>query len=75
MRHRHINDTGYSLTAIESIIDRGKRVDWAKLQIAARSDKNIARKIFHMASHNLAHPYTIRFHYWYHFAGELLKEE
>ena len=75
MQHRHINDTGYTLQAIDSIIDRGKRIDWGRLQIAARSDLEIARKVLHIAGHNLEHPYTIRYHYWYHFAKKLLQGE
>ena len=74
MHHRHITDTGYTLQAIDGIIDRGKRSDWGTLQIAARSDLDIARMVLHVAEHNLDHPYTIRYHYWHHFANMLLRE-
>ena len=68
MIHRHINDTGYSLAAIDSIIERGQRKDWALLQITMRDNLELCRKVLHVASHNLEHPYTIRHHYWYHYA-------
>jgi hypothetical protein len=74
MRHRHINDTGYSLPAIDSIIERGRREDWALLQIQLRRDPDLCRKVFAVAVHNLDHPYTIRYHYWYHYAKEHLPD-
>ncbi|GHV39393.1 hypothetical protein FACS1894187_19310 [Synergistales bacterium] len=73
MSHRHINDTTYTLPAIDSIIEHGDRPDWAALQIAMRSDPELCRKVFNIACHNLDHPYTIRYHYWYHFAKERLE--
>lgn len=73
MLHRHINDTGYSLTAIDDIIERGRRKDWAELQIAVRDDPDLCGKVFEYARKNLEHPYTIRFHFWYHYTGKLLK--
>ena len=73
MIHRHIEDLEYSLPAIDSIIERGKRGDWAALQIAVRSDPDICRKVLRIARHNLEHPYTNRYHFLYRFAIEQLK--
>jgi hypothetical protein len=75
LEHRHITDIGpeYSLAAIDSVIERGQRKDWALLQITMRDNLDLCRKILHVAEHNLEHPYTIRYHYWRHFARELLK--
>ena len=73
MRHRHIDGTDYSLPAIDAIIERGQRRDWTELQIKLRSDPSLCRKVFDIASHNLDHPYTIRYHYWYHYAKTYLK--
>jgi hypothetical protein len=75
MRHRHIDDTGYGLPAIDGIIERGQREDWALLQINLRRDPDLCRKVFDIASHNLDHPYTIRYHYWYRYAKEHLPDE
>ena len=73
MNHRHITDTGYSLAAIDSIIERGQRKDWALLQIAVRDNPDLCRKVLRIAGHNLEHPYTIRYHYWYHYAQKQLR--
>ena len=73
MNHRHITDNEYSLAAIDSIIERGQRKDWALLQISMRDNADLCRKVLRIASHNLEHPYTIRYHYWYHFARDRLK--
>ena len=73
MNHRHIIDAGYSLAAIDSVIERGQRKDWALLQISMRDDLGLCRKVFHVASHNLEHPYTIRYHYWYHYSKKQLQ--
>jgi hypothetical protein len=75
LKHRHTNDTGYTLTAIDSIIERGKRPDWAELQIAMRSNPEICLDVLHMAKHNLEHPYTIRYHYWYFLAMKYLSKK
>jgi hypothetical protein len=73
MDHRHITDTGYSLAAIDSVIERGQRKDWALLQIAMRDNPELCGKVLQIASHNLEHPYTIRYHYWYHYARKQLQ--
>jgi hypothetical protein len=73
VNHRHITDTGYSLAAIDSVIERGQRKDWALLQIAMHNDLGLCGKVLQIASHNLEHPYTIRYHYWYHYAHKQLQ--
>ena len=75
MEHRHIEDTSYSLPAIDGVIERGKRRDWAALQIMVRSDPELCRRVLKVARHNLEHPYTIRYHYWYHYAMRYLKND
>jgi hypothetical protein len=74
MRHRHIEDSGYSLAAIDSIIERGQRKDWAALQITMKDNPDLCRKVFNLARYNLEHPYTIRYHYWYHYSKERLRD-
>ena len=75
MQHRHITDTGYSLAAIDSVIEHGQRKDWALMQIAMRDNLDLCRKVLHVANHNLEHPYTIRYHYWRHYARKQLQAE
>jgi hypothetical protein len=38
MNHRHIEGHGYSLAAIDDVIERGGRVDWAELRDSAKAD-------------------------------------
>ncbi len=75
MRHRHIDDTTYTLPAIDSIIEHGHKHDWARLQIAVRSDPNVCEKVLKIAEHNLSHPFTIRYHFWYHYARKFSKSK
>ncbi|MDR1623083.1 MAG: hypothetical protein LBS00_11980 [Synergistaceae bacterium] len=44
------------------------------LQIKLRSDPVVCRKVFDIASRNLDHPYTIRYHYWYYYAQAHLND-
>ena len=68
MRHRHIDDTDYTLPAIDSIIERGCREDWAALQIAVRRDPAVRGRVLEVAANNLDHPYTDRYRFWFHYA-------
>jgi hypothetical protein len=47
MEHRHLNGDSLSLAAIDDIIERGQRDDWARLARAAKDDYTgeIANKI------------------------------
>lgn len=75
MRHRHLNNSDYSLMAIDDIIERGKRSDWGALQVKLRSDPDLCRRVFRLSASNLKHPYTMRFHYWFHYTKELLDRD
>jgi hypothetical protein len=72
MEHRHITDTGYTRPAIDDIIERGGKNDWAALQSMVRSDPDLCRKVNEIASHNLDHPFTIRYHFWLAYSKEFL---
>lgn len=64
MQHRHLDGVGYSLPKIDDIIERGGKSDWVLLQRAVRNDVSLARDVFGIASHNINHPYTIRYGFW-----------
>ena len=38
MKHRHLNHEGFTLAAIEDILDRGTLPDWAPLVRAIKAD-------------------------------------
>lgn len=64
MQHRHLDGGGYSLPKIDDIIERGDKRDWVLLQQAVRKDSVLAKDVFGIASHNINHPYTIRYGFW-----------
>ncbi len=43
MRHRHLDDPGFTLAAIDDIIERGQLEDWVELGLAARNEAVRAR--------------------------------
>ncbi len=45
MKHRHLTDDAYTLAAIDDVIDRGGRADWAALRDAACVDQGVLKKI------------------------------
>jgi len=44
MGHRHLNHERYTFAAIDDVIERGGRTDWAKMRRAAETDPEIAKK-------------------------------
>jgi len=38
MKHRHLTHEGFTLAAIEDVLDRGRMPDWAALIVAIRAD-------------------------------------
>jgi hypothetical protein len=72
MKHRHLNHQGYTLAAIDDIIARGKREDWADLGNAAEADPEIVKKIIHVCRANVGDPYNQRHRFWLRYAEEKL---
>ncbi|MDR3078283.1 MAG: hypothetical protein LBV15_05935 [Planctomycetota bacterium] len=70
MRHRHLDtpDGVYTLPAIESIIERGGKEDWARLYLVVKARKEVRDRVFQAARAQLDNPYTIRYHFWRKFA-------
>jgi hypothetical protein len=55
MRHRHLTeDAGWSLPAIDDILDRGKPRDWAELGTEVLRDPygEVAQRIVHVCKHH-----------------------
>lgn len=74
MLHRYLNDgVGYILPAIDDVIDRGKRADWAELRSAALADRDLMEKILRVALAHAEDPYAQRYHFWRHYAEDHLK--
>jgi hypothetical protein len=73
MVHRHLNHEEYTLAAIDDVIARGKRRDWAELRMAALSDRNVMEKVLRVCIAQVQSPYAQRHHFWRHYAEQHLK--
>jgi hypothetical protein len=74
MLHRHLNDgVGYILPAIDDVIERGKREDWAQLRSAALKDRAVMERILRVALAHAHGPYAQRYHFWRQHAEQHLR--
>jgi len=73
MLHRHLNHRQYTLAALDDVIDRGKREDWAQLRSVALNDRMIMEKILRVALAHAQEPYAQRYHFWRHYAEQHLR--
>lgn len=65
MIHRHISDiNSLSSVAIDDIIDRGKRPDWAFLRDAMSQDLNVVRRVKKVCAAHLSDIYDQKYHFW-----------
>lgn len=53
MEHRHLNHSGYTLAAIDSVITRGTPADWQALKAACATDPALLKKIEQVCRPNL----------------------
>ena len=70
MEHRHIQ-TGkvLSVAAIDDIIDRGGRDDWAFLRDQSRGDASVMEKIRRVCKAHCSDPFDQKYHLWSLYAG------
>jgi hypothetical protein len=70
MEHRHIQ-TGevLSAAAIDDIIDRGGRADWAFLRDQSRGDASVMEKIRRVCEAHCSDPLDQKYHLWSLYAG------
>ena len=73
MQHRHLNHEGYTLAAIDDVIERGKRQDWVELRAAALGDRLIMQKILRVAQAHTQDPCAQRHHFWRQYAEQHLR--
>jgi len=73
MLHRHLNHERYTLAALDDVIERGKRADWAELRAAALMDRTLMEKIQRIAQVHAQDPYAQRYHFWRQYAEEHLR--
>jgi hypothetical protein len=64
MINRHIHPGGLSLAAIDDIIERGTRSDWAGLRDSAKADPSLLPKIRQVCDARVSDPGAQRHYLW-----------
>ena len=73
MEHRHLNQSKIlSTAAIDDIIDRGGRADWAFLRDRSREDESIMAKILRVCAAHSSDPFDQKYHLWSLYARQAL---
>ena len=72
MLHRHLTHQQFTLAAIDDVIARGKRQDWAALRRAALADRDMLGKVLRVCQAHVADPYAQRYHFWKQYAERYL---
>jgi hypothetical protein len=72
MVHRHLNHGNYTLAAIDDLIARGKRQDWAEMRRAALADRGLMEKVRRIAAARGQDPYAQRYRFWRRYAEQKL---
>lgn len=72
MIHRHLNHQNLTLAAIDDVIARGKRRDWAELREEALSDRTVMEKVLQVCQAQTVDPYAQRYHFWKQYAERYL---
>jgi hypothetical protein len=72
MLHRHLNHEKFTLAAIDDVIGRGKRQDWAELRCAVLRDQTLLEKVLRVCKAHVADPYAQRYHFWKQYAERQL---
>jgi hypothetical protein len=72
MLHRHLNHQEYTLAAIDNVIARGKRRDWAELREEALGNRTVMEKVLRVCQAHIADPYAQRYHFWKQYAERKL---
>ncbi len=68
MIHRHLNHQQFTLAAIDDVIARGGKHDWAELRQAALSDRRVLEKVLRVCQAHITDPYAQRYHFWKQYA-------
>jgi len=66
--HRHLTHQQFTLAAIDDIIARGQRRDWAALRRAALADRTVLEKVLRVCQAHVTDPYAQRYHFWKQYA-------
>ena len=64
MLHRHLNHQKLTVAAVDDLIARGKRQDWAELRRAALGDRKVMDRISRVCRAREANPRAQRYRFW-----------
>ena len=64
MLHRHLDAPGYTLAAIDDVIERGMLDDWLDLAQAVRDDPTVKAKVRHIVAARTGDQSTIHHAFW-----------
>jgi len=62
----------FTLAAIDDVIGRGKRRDWAELRRVALNDRAVMEKVLRVCQAHITDPYAQRYHFWKQYAERYL---
>lgn len=68
MLHRPLTHPQYTLAAIDDVIGRGKRRDWANLRQTALREPALFQKVLRVCLAYVSDPHAQRYHFWKHYA-------
>jgi len=68
MKHRHLTHEQFTLTAIDDVIARGKRHDWAELRRVMLTERSVREKVLRVCAAHIDNPYAQRYHFWKQYA-------
>lgn len=72
MVHRHISgDKVLSSVAVDDIIDRGRRADWAFLRDAMRGDAELVDRVRRICAAHMHDAFDQKYHLWNLYADRL----
>ena len=66
--HRHLTHQELTLAAIDDVIARGNRRDWAELRRAVLVDPIVLEKTLRVCRAYVADPSAQRYHFWKQYA-------
>lgn len=69
MEHRHLNHQGITLAAIDDVIARGQRRDWALLRQRMLNHPSLSEKVHQVCRPKIVDPYAQRYHFWMHYVS------
>ena len=72
MLHRHLSHQKLTLAAIDDIILRGKRSDWAALRDAAHREPEVFDKLSRLCRAHSADSFSQRYCFWIHYVERLI---